>query len=127
MLGSGRDGTCHPACRIIFDSRGLRVSRQLEVWMTVSFRAIQLGDRYLTTRGWLVVAYGAVRGIVSEAPDGRIHYGFGCDRRLQPEDGYKLFHDLDDARRWFDERLGSRPGPNGAENCDRLQGSFLRK
>lgn len=95
--------------------------------MTVSFRAIQLGDRYLTTRGWLVVAYGAVRGIVSEAPDGRIHYGFGCDRRLQPEDGYKLFHDLDDARRWFDERLGSRPGPNGAENCDRLQGSFLRK
>jgi hypothetical protein len=73
--------------------------------MTVSFRPVQLGDRNRTARGWLVVACGAVRGIVSEAPDGRIHYGFACDRRLQPEDGYKLFHDLHDARQWFDERL----------------------
>ena len=79
--------------------------------MTVSFRAIQLGDRHITARGWLVVACGAVRGIVSEAPDGRIHYGFGCDRRLRPEDGCKLFHDLGDARWWFDERLHGGPDP----------------
>jgi hypothetical protein len=39
--------------------------------MTVSFRPVQLGDRYRTARGWLVIAYGAVRGIVSEMPDGR--------------------------------------------------------
>ena len=77
----------------------------LESMMTVSFRPVELGDRYLTARGWLVVAYGAVRGIVSEMPDGRIHYGFACDRRLQPEDGYKLFQDLQHARWWFDERL----------------------
>ena len=61
---------------------------------------------YLTAAfgvGGLLGALGAMT--ISEAPDGRIHYGFGCDCRLQPEDGYKLFHDLDDARRWFDERL----------------------
>jgi hypothetical protein len=79
--------------------------------MTVSFRPVQLGDRNHTARGWLVVASGAVRGIVSEAPDGRIHYGFACDRRLQPEDGYKLFQDLHDARQWFDERLTHRTLP----------------
>jgi hypothetical protein len=104
MLGSGRGGICHPVSWAIPKSSG-KWHLGLEGTMTVSFRPIQLGDRYRTARGWLVVAYGAVRGIVSEAPDGRLHYGFACDRRLQPEDGYKLFHDLQDARRWFDERL----------------------
>jgi hypothetical protein len=104
MLGSGQGGktTLHPANTDKFQQTA---SLLLEGTMTVSFRPVQLGDRYRTARGWLVVAYGAVRGIISEAPDGRIHYGFACDRRLQPEDGYKLFQNLQDAQQWFDERL----------------------
>lgn len=73
--------------------------------MNVRLLPIRLGDRRLVARGWLIVAYGAVRGIVTERSDGCIHYGYSCDRRLQPEDGYMLFHSLEEASKWFDDRL----------------------
>jgi len=73
--------------------------------MKVTFLAVRLGDRNWTVRGWLVVAHGAIRGIMSETPEGNIHYGYACDRRCAPVDGYMLFYDLVEASKWFDERL----------------------
>jgi hypothetical protein len=73
--------------------------------MAVKLLPICLGDRRLTARGWLIIAYGAVRGIIAERPDGCIHYGYACDRRLQPDDGYMVFPNLEDASKWFTDRL----------------------
>jgi len=42
---------------------------------------------------------------MSETPEGDIHYGYACDRRCAPVDGYMLFYDLAEASKWFDERL----------------------
>jgi hypothetical protein len=75
--------------------------------MTVSFLSVHLGDQNLKVRGWLVLSQGAVRGIMSEFPDGSIHYGYACDQRVAPVEGYMVFCDLVHASTWFGERLAN--------------------
>ena len=84
--------------------------------MRVAFDRIQLGDRRRTAPGWLITADGALRGILSADADGCVHFGFACDRRIAPDDGYMCFRDLAEAQAWIIRRLTrpvDRPRPLG--------------
>jgi hypothetical protein len=90
----------------------------------VSLHPIRLGDRRQTASGWLIVAQGAVRGILSSGPDGQVLHGCACDRRILPPGGLMLFQDLDEAQAWLEERLpveaphapSGRPWPASEED-----------
>jgi hypothetical protein len=74
----------------------------------VTLHGIRLGDRRRTARGWLAVAGGAVRAILSAGMDGEVLLGFACDRRVAPE-GLLVFHDIEEARAWLEKRLPTEP------------------
>jgi hypothetical protein len=87
----------------------------------VALSPIRIGDGPRTARGWLVVAHGAVRAILSAGDDGQIIHAFACDRRVVPEDGMMIFVDLDEAHAWFEKRLPFRPrGPRRERVCRAL-------
>jgi hypothetical protein len=71
----------------------------------ITLHPIRLGDRRQTAPGWLIVAQGAVRGILSSGPDGQVLHACACDRRILPAGGLMLFQDLDEAQAWLEERL----------------------
>jgi hypothetical protein len=74
--------------------------------MGVTFSPVRMGDRRRTARGWLVVAEGALRGIMSAGPDGQVVHGFACDQRIAPgSDGVIVFQGLDEAYAWAEKRL----------------------
>jgi hypothetical protein len=78
-----------------------------ELDLGVSLHPIRLGDRRQTAPGWLIVAQGAVRGILSSGPDGQVLHGCACDRRILPTGGLMRFEDLEAAQAWLEERLPS--------------------
>lgn len=85
---------------------------------SVALQTVRLGDRGRTAKGWLVVSSGALRGILSEGPEGSVVFGFACDRRIMPEGELMIFVDLDEALAWLEKRLPvpdwprRRPGPH---------------
>lgn len=83
---------------------------------SVALHAVRLGDRHRTARGWLVVAHGAVRAVMSATPDGRILHACACDRRVLPADGLMLLEDLEEAQAWLELRLPSEP-PRSKSLC----------
>lgn len=56
--------------------------------------------------GWLVIADGALRGIVSQSDDGELVLAAACDRRIQTPDPM-LFRSLDEAHAWIRRRLAA--------------------
>lgn len=71
----------------------------------VGLSPVRLGDRGRTARGWLVVAEGALRGIMSAGADGQeVVFAFACDRRIEPH-GVMLFQDIVEAQAWVEKRL----------------------
>lgn len=75
----------------------------------VSLHPIRLGDRRQTAPGWLIVAQGAVRGILSSGPEGQVLHGCVCDRRIFPPNGLMTFDNLDEAQAWLEFRMPSEP------------------
>lgn len=78
----------------------------------VSLQAVRLGDRQRTARGWLIISDGAIRGILTEGPEGEVYLGSACDRRIEPGENPLMFRDVLEAQAWVVKRLNSRPrGP----------------
>lgn len=76
--------------------------------MQVTFDRIRLGNGRRTAAGWLIKSDGVLRGIMSADADGCVHFGFACDRRIAPVDGYMCFRDLAEAQAWIRDRFASR-------------------
>lgn len=88
--------------------------------MQVTFDRIRLGDGRRTAAGWLIKSDGVLRGIMSADTDGCVHFGFACDRRIAPVDGYMCFRDLAEAQAWILDRFASRRCPPPAGTPRRL-------
>lgn len=76
----------------------------------IGLHAVRLGDRKRTGIGWLVVAQGAVRGILSSGSDGEVVHAFACDQRILPKGGLMVFRDLDEAHAWLERCLPCETG-----------------
>lgn len=71
----------------------------------VRLTPIRLGDRKRTAEGWLVICDGALRAIASRDEDGAVLYGFSCDARIRPLDGFMRFRDRPEFEAWLRKRL----------------------
>jgi hypothetical protein len=67
-------------------------------------RPITLGDGPVRATGWLVIADGALRAVLTPA-DGGAWLAFACDRRLRPPDGFVRFRGLAQAEDYMRRRL----------------------
>lgn len=76
---------------------------------SVSLHPVRLGDRHLTGQSWIIVAQGAVRGILGSGPDGEVLHGCACDRRILPPGGLMVFEDLDEAQACSSSRCPQSP------------------
>lgn len=74
----------------------------------VSLHGIRIGDRRRSARGWLIVADGAVRGILTAGQDGEILFSLACDRRIAANDAIGFRH-LNEAQAWLEKRLPKLP------------------
>ena len=85
----------------------------------MQMKPIMLGDRHRRGSGWLVISEGAVRAVLTPGEDG-VYFGFACDQRVRPENGYEVFSSLDEAQHWMTARLEPR-SPSTPKTPDNVE------
>jgi hypothetical protein len=85
--GRARFAPIDPAATSCFHEQSTNDGDRMTRTGSVALQGVRIGDRRRIARGWLVVADGAIRGILSAGTDGEVLFGFACDRRVTPEDG----------------------------------------
>ena len=90
----------------------------IQAYSGVSLHPIRLGDRGRTAPGWMIVAQGAVRGILGSGPDGQVLHACACDRRILPPNGLVVFEGLEEAQAWLDLLMPGQPPPEGSSPPD---------
>ena len=71
----------------------------------VGFVAVTLGDRWRKAPALYIVADGAIRGLLTPGAMGEVLLSLACDQRIMSPGDLMVFDDLEQARRWLQDRL----------------------